>query len=148
MARAAYLLLPLLVIASLWYVQAPPRSEEAYHDRAVDTLERLRSHVQTARIWVRSREDGEVTHQAATVGLRETEEDAHKVASKFEAYDPPAGTEDLRAQVSAVATDTTDALARLRIATAREEWNDLSELADPLAPLAERLADLEKAAKP
>ncbi len=148
MARTIRFLLPVLVAAAVWYVHAPPRSADAYRERAAQTAETLRSQVQTARIWVRSTEDGEVTHEAATVGLRETEADANKAGSKFEGYDPPAGLVDLRARVSSLATDVTDALSTLRIATAHEEWSELPRLAEPLEDLAERLAELEKAAKP
>ncbi|MDQ3934840.1 MAG: hypothetical protein M3340_09460 [Actinomycetota bacterium] len=148
LTRAIYVLAAILAAASVWYVQAPPRSPETYHDRAVETVEALRSQVQTARIWVRSAEDGETTREAATVGLREAEEDARKAASTFEGYDPPEGTEDLRTRVSALATETTGALARLRIATAQEDWDELTRLAEPLPGLADRLAELDKAAKP
>ncbi len=148
MGRAARFVLPVVVVASLWYVSAPPRSPDTYRERAAKTAATLSSQVQTARIWVRSSEDGEVTRQAATVGLREAEADANKAASKFETYDPPRGLVDLRSRVSSLAADVTDSLATLRIATAHEQWSQLPRLAEPLERLVNRLDELEKTAKP
>ena len=137
----------LVVLASLWYVQAPPRSAGAYRERAVMTTETLRSQVQTARIWLRALADDKSTRPAATVGFREAEEDAHKAASAFERYDPPTGTDALRARVTSLAGEVTDCLAQVRIAAHRGEWRQLQQRRDPLAELSRRLEGLKQEAR-
>ena len=136
-----------LVAASAWYMQAPPRTVGSYRDRAASTTEALRSQVQTARLWVGALEDGEATRQAASVAFRETDADAEAALSRFAGYTPPGGTEELRSAVTAVGQEVSAALAMLKIAADRGEWDDLPRLADPLAPLARRLQTLERAAE-
>ncbi len=137
-----------LLFASLWYVEAPPRSASAYREEAVRTTESLRSHVQTARIWLRTLDRDDATRAATSVGLREAEEDANKAASSFESDDPPAGTNALRSELTTLASDVTDALAQLRIAAYRGEWRTIARRADPLPELSKRLDELRKRAQP
>lgn len=132
-----------LTLASLWYVQAPPRSASAYRERAVMTVETIRAQVQTTRIWLQTLADDETTQQAASVGFVETEEDAHKAASGFETHDPPSGTDPLRTRVTSLASDATDALAQVRIAAHRGQWEDLPRRRPELAKLSKRLDDLK-----
>lgn len=148
LGRVLPAVLAIAIVGSLWWVQAPPRSADSYRERAAATLESLRSHVQTARLWEQSEQRDDAFRTSATVGLEEAEADANKTASKFEGYEPPSGTDDIRSEVSAVATDTTDLLSRLRIAAHRGDWDAVHENARSLEPLAERLEQLAKAARP
>ncbi len=135
-----------LILASLWYVQAPPRTAGAYRERAVKTAESLRSQVQTTRIWLSSLADDESTRPAASVAFREAEEDADKAAATFARYDPPVGTDALRSRLTSLATEVTDALAQVRIAAHRGRWEKLPERRGSLAKLSKRLDDLRKEA--
>lgn len=135
-----------LVLAALWFVHAPPRSPGAYREQAANTVEKLRSQVQSARLWVREVEAGRVLHPSATVGFQEAESDANKAVSEFEGYDPPKRTRDLRTAVSSLGTETTTALAELRIAAHRGEWQHLRSVAAPLAGLSARLDALQQRA--
>lgn len=132
--------------ASVWYLQAPPRTADDYRHRAQVTVEALRSQIQTARVWVDAVEDDRATHQAAVVAFREVEEDARKSATKFAAYEPPAGTTALRTEVVDLAAAVVDALARLRISASRGEWGRLADPTAPLPRLSERLDRLAKRA--
>lgn len=136
------------VAAALWYLVAPPRSPDSYREHAAKTLETLRSQVQTARLWEESVQRDDVFRSSATVGFEEAEADANKAASSFEGYEPPAGTEDVRSDVSDIAAETTSALAELRIAARRGDWAAVHERAAPLGPLADRLEALAQAVRP
>jgi hypothetical protein len=139
------ILLVALVAASVWYLQAPPRTVGSYRDRAASTTEALRSQVQTARLWVGALEDGDATRPAASVAFREAEADAEAALSRFAGYKPPDTTDELRSEVTVVGREVTLALAALKLAADRGEWDDLPRLADPLEPLARRLQALERA---
>lgn len=102
-----------LVVASLWYVQAPPRGAAAYRERAAETAGALRSHVESARLWIAALADGEVTRAATTVALEESEADARGAASAFAAYDPPPGTGALRRELVALGEEAAGVLAAL-----------------------------------
>jgi hypothetical protein len=140
--RAGLVSLAVAVVASLWWLQAPPRSEGAYLERAAATEELLRSHVQTTAMWIRAVRDGDATTQPATVGVREADADAAAVAADFAAWDPPSGGERLQREVTSVAADVTSALTAARIDAARGEWERLERRLDELARLADRLAEL------
>ena len=112
----------LLALASLWYVQAPPRSDSAYRERAVKTAEMLRSRVQTTRIWLRALADDEATTPAASVAFRESEEGASKAASSFERVEPPAGTDAVRAQARASAAAAPRRARRRSVAAPGRPW--------------------------
>jgi hypothetical protein len=147
---AKYLTLVLaavVTVAAVWYVVAPPRSQSAYRERAAQTAESLRSHVQTARLWADAERRGRATREAATIGFDEAETDAQATASTFSAYDPPPGTKDLRTRVTRAATDVKDALATLRIAAHRDAWSRVPAAARPLEELATRLDGLAREAR-
>jgi len=137
-----------VVVAALWYVVAPPRGVDGYRERASSTAEALRSQVQTARIWLRTVARDDTLLTSASVGLWEAEEDASAVASGFEGYDPPRGADELRADLSGLADETTSALGDLRIAAHRGDWGTLPRLAEPLPRLADRLQALARRAQP
>jgi hypothetical protein len=135
----AGVLLALLVVASVWYVNAPPRGLSAYRERAADTADRLRSHVQSARLWTRVLAEDRAMHAPVAVGLGEAEQDALGDASAFASHDVPSGAAALRSELTELASDVEDVLASLRIATHRDDWGRLPALAAPLAELGERL---------
>lgn len=129
----------LVVAASAWYVNAPPRSPASYRERAVETAEILRSNVQSTRIWTRTLERDKALTTAAAVGFREAEEDAAKAASSFAVYAPPVGSDALRSELSALGNEVEDALASVRIASQRSQWSRVPAAATPLPDLAARL---------
>jgi hypothetical protein len=137
-----------VVLASLWYVIAPPRGVDSYRERASITTGTLRSQVQTARIWLRTLARDDTLRTSAGVGLREADEDASAAAASFEGYDPPRGTDALRARLSTLAEETTTVLGDLRIAAQRDEWDRLDEIGQPLPALAGRLDALARRAQP
>lgn len=128
-----------LLVGSVWFGQAPPRSPGAYEARAVQTATYLRSQVRTAGLWIQAVEDGRATHQAATVALDEAETDAINTAGRFAAWDPPAGAELLRREVTGAATAATDTLASLRILANQGRWAAVAEAAAALTPTEDRL---------
>ena len=146
MRRLAALIGAVLVVASVWYVQAPPRTAAAYRDEAKRTAETLRAQVETARLWIESVHDGSATHQAATVAFQETEADAIAAASGFAAHDPPSDTDALRRDLTALGDDVESALGDLRILAHRERWAELPERPTRLAELSRRLDDLAQRA--
>jgi hypothetical protein len=137
-----------LTAGALWYLTAPPKGEDGYREEAASSAETLRSQVELARIWVEATEDEKSTKTAALVGLQETERDAVGAASSFEGYEPPAGLNPLRSELSSLANETSDALGSLRISAEQEEWERLSELASPLSDLAARLEEFEERVEP
>ncbi|GAA3343032.1 hypothetical protein GCM10020358_40200 [Amorphoplanes nipponensis] len=128
-----------VVMASLWFGHAPPRSAAAYARQGAETVGYLRSQTRTARLWVDAVASGSATHQAASVALREAEDDASATAARFAGWDPPAGSDAVRATVTALGDEVTRRLAELRIAANRGRWADLPGVARPLPDLAERL---------
>lgn len=130
----------LVVLGSLWFGHAPPRSPAAYRQQAVQTLDHLRSQTETARLWVDTVMEGDSTHQAATVAFQEAETDATATANRFAAWDPPPGTDDVRHTMTELGDDVVDALATLRIAAHRDQWAELHGLAVSLTRLADRIA--------
>lgn len=145
-------LLPTCVIAlvagALWYVTAPPQGVDGYRERAAATAETLVSQLETARLWAQAEEEGKALRTTVLVGFEETEEDADAAASKFAGYEPPDGVAALREDLTALATEATEALSALRIAAQQERWEDVRELSRPLPRLSAELAALEERAEP
>lgn len=128
-----------IVAGSLWYVVAPPRAPSDYRERADQTARTLRSQIQTARLWARAVARDETTGAAAVVGLEDAERRAEQAAAKFAAYQPPRGTDRVRADLMRLATDVADELGRLQIAATRGDWDHV-RLAEPrLERLASRI---------
>jgi len=150
MTRGAVLALATLAViaGALWYLQAPPRSAGAYRDRAANVVDSVHSQVQVARLWLGAVESGEVTHPAAIIALQEADDDAARALGDFEQLDPPAGTDEVRHRVSTLTGEAGDALAQLRIAANRGEWQRLPRLGRPLPRLARRLDALERETSP
>lgn len=143
MRRALLLMLTaVVVVASLEYAVAPPRSASAYSERAASTLQLLRSQVQTVRLWIDAVEEGQVTRPAAGVAFTEAEEDARAASGSFAAYDPPeplAQTEPLRKLVAIAGDDTVSLLAELRVAAATDQWDRVAQLRPQLDQAQRRL---------
>ena len=137
-----------VLLVSVWYVHAPPRTVGDYRERAAMTAETLLSQVETAALWVRELDDGNVTRRAASVALREAERDAAAAAAEFAAWDPRGDARQVRADVTALAGEVTDALAQLRIAAEDGRWDALPAFAQPLPGLAARLDALARRADP
>ena len=137
-----------VVAGALWYVTAPPKGVDGFRERSAATAETLRSQIQSDRLWIETLRTGDATHTASLVGFAEAEQDAAAAASQFESYEPPSGTLELRATLSQLSTDVTDALAAIRIAAEQERWDRLGELAGPLPQLAARLQAFEERAEP
>jgi hypothetical protein len=121
-----------LVVASLWYSQAPPRTAVAYRKEAVHTLEYLRSQVNTARIWVRELDDNDTFLPAASVAFHEVETDGRTTVSRFAGYDPPAGLDRLHFRVSMLGYEVVAALERLRIHAHRSDVAAATRMSRPL----------------
>lgn len=141
-------LLIVVVAGSAWYVVAAPRSVDAYRDRAAETASTLSSQVVTARLWTRAVDDGETLRPSAKVGIEDTERRAESAAAKFAHYDPPPGSERVRADLTRLATETTDLLASLRIAAHRDEWEAVVAAGGELERLARDLEAFRRRAEP
>jgi hypothetical protein len=136
-----------LAVASVWYVQAPPRTADAYGDRAAKTAITVRSQVETARLWAAAARDDQALRASVVVGLEDSERAAVGAASDFESYDPPPGAEAVRTRFTAVAGEATAVLAELRVAAHREDWATVAGADERLALLARRLDELAREAE-
>lgn len=139
MRRVLVPLAAVVLVASIAYAVAPPRSAAAYAERASSTLELLRSQVQTVRLWIEALEDEQVTRLAASVAFDEAEEDARAESATFAAYDPPdrlAESEQVRQLVTTAGEDTVSLLGEVRVAAATGRWNRLPML-DPRLDVAQ-----------
>lgn len=135
-------LVAVLLLASLWYIQAPPRSVDAFEQRVAHTAEGLRSQVESARIWAKAVEDGHATRPAASIGVAEADADAAELASDFAELQPPRGTDRLRDALLRLARMATDALGAARIAADRGSWARVAALTSRLDGLSSRLDQL------
>lgn len=135
--------LALSLLGALWYGHAPPRSVTAYDHRAAQTVEYLRSQVQTARLWAGAVARGDATHQAVRVSLIEAEADATATTNRFAGWTPPAGG-GVRDAVLALAQRVVEALAQLRIVAEQDRWPELSAAMQPLSDLATQLERLRQ----
>ena len=146
--RAGAIAAAVATVAAIWYVEAPPRSEREYGERAVLTAELLRSQVESARLTVRAVREQRTTHALAVVLLRDTDRDATATERDFLAWNPPAGAaRGVRADVATLASDVTSALGELRIAAEDGRWKRLEAFARPLPDLRERLDALARRAE-
>lgn len=144
---AVALLAVLVVATSLWFVTRPPRGAEDYRERAAETAESLRSHVQSTRLWVGTLARDRALRPSAEVAFREAEDDATANASAFAGYAVPPGGLGARSELMALASDVTDALAAVRIAAQADRWSRLPSTAEPLATLSRRLKDFADKAR-
>ena len=133
-----------LVAAAVWYVVAPPRDAPAYRDRAAESTQTLLSQVRTARLWARALEEGRTLGPTAAVGIDDSEKQAETATSKFTAYEPPRGTDDVRTRFTTLASAVTDELGALRIAAQRREWEEVERAQPRLERLAAELEDFRR----
>lgn len=131
----------LLTAASLWWVQAPPRTPDAYGDDASRAAETIASQVETARLWSRAAREGRAFSTSTAVGLEDADRRARNAASAFLEHDPPAGADSVRATLSRVADPATAMLADLRIAAHNGDWAAFERADEPLEQAARRLRE-------
>ncbi len=148
--RAALIAFCLLGVAgiSLWWVQAPPRGDEGYRKRSAQTAESLRSHVATARLWVREVADERVTRGAAAIALEESSSGADSTASSFESWVPPSHLDQLRTRVADAASATTDLLGEVHVSAEQDEWQRVADSEAKLRELEVRLTKVAAEARP
>lgn len=130
--------------ASLWYVVAPPRSEQAYRDRAADATATVHSQVVTAELWAREAAGGDAFTTSAVVGIEDAERRASNAAAAFAHHDPPDGLDATRADVTHLLTEATDLLASVRIAAHRGRWGDVASARAELDRIARDLEALRR----
>jgi hypothetical protein len=112
-----------LVLGSLWYGHAPPRTLGAYEQQASLTAGRLHSQLETTRLWALELRRGRVTTRALVVAVQEAEDDAGVTLGRFAGYDPPPGGDPIRARLMGLGSTAVEMLARMRIAAARGDWD-------------------------
>ncbi len=135
------LALLLLVASGCVKTISPARTFDAYEHKAKDTAESARSSVETARLGARAASDGDAFGPYVSVLLSEAEEGASHAHATFDSVQPPdAHADRLREQLGALLTQADEHLSKLRIAARRGELGALSHLAEPLGPLARKLA--------
>lgn len=135
------------VAASLWWLQTPPRSADAYGDSAAKAAAAVASQTETARLWARVLAEGRTLSTSATVGLEDADRRAHHAVSSFLSEDPPPDATGVRETFDRVTGDATAALAELRIAAHHEDWERVEATQERLRSLAERLREFERAAE-
>lgn len=128
--------------ASVWWVQHPPRSQAGYRERAVQTVESLRAHVETARLWSDQIARERAFRTAASVAFEEAFSAAQSTASGFQAWIPPRGMGGVRVPVAQAASDVSSALGRLHVAAERGHWRVVAAMRRDLARLVTALTAL------
>ena len=128
-----------LVAISLWYLAAPPRDEGAYRERAARSAQTLGAQVRTAALWSSALEDGKTLSTSAQVGIADNARSAHAAATRFEGYEPPRGTDDVRRRYSDLASRVTTLLDDLDIAARRGEWQEIERARPQLERLGREL---------
>lgn len=140
--RVSALACAALAVASLWYVQAAPRTPGAYRQRAADSLDALRSNVESARLWIVTSAEGRTLRTSEEVALREADEDAGAAAAGFGSLDPPRGTTGDREDFTRIGDDVEVVLSSLRISAGRGDWPAVERAAGALPRLSDRLERL------
>jgi hypothetical protein len=135
-----------VVLASLWYGYAPPRSAASYGKRADYTLSLLHSQLQTSVLWADKHQQDRVTDAATVVAFEESAKDATVTYNRFTGYVPPKGRDRLLQEVTRVGSKALDALSGLRTAARRSDWAQVHQLAQQAGPASAALADMAKAA--
>lgn len=128
-----------LVIVSLWYGHAPPRSVAAYDKQAGHTVAFLDSQLRTGILWSRQHQDGNVTEAATVVAFDEGVEDARRTLDRFTGYVPPGARYELRERISTTGSNAVEQLGRMRIAAHRGDWTRLSALANDAEQVSKEL---------
>jgi len=136
--------LVLTVAGSVWWGIHPPRDTEGYRGESVRTLQMLRSHVETARLWAEGVEDDRVLRTAASVGLTEASTDADMQSSHYSSLDPGDRESDrIWRKVSALADEAASALSDVRVDARVGRWHEVVAALPRLARLSDSLRELE-----
>jgi hypothetical protein len=121
---------------SVWYLTAPPRDEGAYRERAARAVQTLDAQVRTATLWSDALREGKTLSTSARVGLEDNARQAEKATARFEGYEPPRGTDRLRARFTDLASRVTDELSAVEISARRGEWEEVEAARPRLRRLA------------
>ncbi|MDQ4054342.1 MAG: hypothetical protein M3237_16785 [Actinomycetota bacterium] len=137
--------LVLTVAGCVWWGIHPPRDPHDYREESARTLQMLRSHVETARLWAEGVEDGRVLRTAASVGLTETSTDADAQSSRYSSL-VPSDRESTRIwrQVSSLSDEVASRLSDIRLDARVGRWHEVVAALPSLARLSDRLGDLER----
>lgn len=118
---------------------APPRGDHDFQLKAAHSAKAVASSVAVARMTADGVARGRIPAPYADVVLTAAEKDASSVQGTFESYQPPAGSDQLRAQLDDLLARAVQGIAGLRIAVRRGEADRLGELSQQLAPVAQAL---------
>jgi len=127
------------VTAALWYLVWPPRTQAGYTHQAQQTIGKFRSQVATARLWGRELDRDHTFLATASVGLDEMETDATNTLDQFAAYQPPAGQEPMRTEVTTLGDAVVTDLGELRIAARQGRTATVVRKAKRLGDLLDRI---------
>jgi hypothetical protein len=118
----------------------PARTEEDYELKAASTADAVLSAVRTAELATDVAVRGRAFPPYVSVLLGEAESDADGAVSTFEKVQPPTARSDrLRAQLTDLTGEATDALSALRITARRADLDALGPRSRDLEGLADRL---------
>jgi hypothetical protein len=137
--------LVLVVAGCVWWGIHPPRDASAYREESTRTVQLLRSHVGTARLWIEGVDEGRLTRTAASVALVEASTDADAEATSYSSLDPgDAASTRVWSRVSSLADEVAAALAEVRVAARAGRWDDVVAVLPKLERLSAGLADLHR----
>jgi hypothetical protein len=139
----------LVLSGCLWWALHPPRSEDHYRQESADTVELLRSNVETTRIWLDARAVDRTTSNAVEVALTETEGDADRTLSGYTAHQPPSPTTtELRSEVATIGDRVVTLLGQIRVDARSGRWDAALAARDDLEVVSRQLAALQRKAAP
>ena len=140
--RTATLLLIALTCAGC---VGPARSFDTYEGKAATTAESVASAVQTARLAVTAASDLRAFAPYLSVVLAEAEGDAGASGATFATIQPPdERSASLRTELLDLVGRAEDVLADLRISVRWGDLDRLDEIAGPLGPIGDQLADFSE----
>lgn len=149
-ARFAAAWVAVLVLGgSIWWGIHPPRTEHSYRQESAHSLQLLRSHVETARLWLDSVDAGKATSAAAEVALTETETDAERRAGSYSSYQPPdEAASKIRTRVTSLAARVVATLGEIRVDAQAGRWDEAVAAESDLERLSDQLRDLQRQVAP
>lgn len=129
-----------LALAGCTQPLGPARTEEDYELKAADTAETVLSAVRTAELAADVAVRGRAFPPYVSVLLGDAESEADGAVSTFEKIQPSSSRSDrLRAQLTELTNEATDALSTLRITARRADLDALGPRSRDLEGLADRL---------
>lgn len=129
----------IVLVAAGWYLVMPPVTDSGYRHQARQTLSSLRSQLATAEIWGRQLDLDRSPLPTVQTGLDEMESDATATLDQFAAYQPTAGQEQIREQVTSIGDDVVAALGQLRVAARSGDRSAVVTQASDLKTLLNRV---------